>query len=249
MRKKIIAGNWKMNTSASEAVSLAKEIVASVGNVTDTDIVVCPPFIYLTQVGEVIKGSQVKLGAQDVHFDDNGAYTGKISVSMLKDVKVEYVILGHSEQRTYFHETNDSVNKKVKKVQEAGLIPIICVGETLEEREAGNTESVVEAHILGAYQGLTAEQATKTVIAYEPVWAIGTGKTASSDQAEQVHQFIRGLVADLFSDSVAQSVRIQYGGSMKPENAGELKAQPNVDGGLIGGAALKADSFKGIISA
>ena len=249
MRRNIVAGNWKMNTNVGDAVSLAKEIVSAVSDLTDTDIVVCPPFTSLTSVKEVISGSNVKLGAQDVHFEDNGAYTSKISVSMLKDIGVDYVILGHSEPRTYFGETNDDVNKKTKKVLAAGLIPIICVGETLEERESENTEKVVEAHIRGAYDGISEEDAQKTVIAYEPVWAIGTGKVATSDQAQDVHAFIRNLLATLYSDSLAQSVRIQYGGSMKPENAGELKSKPDVDGGLIGGAALKAESFKGIISA
>ncbi len=249
MRKYVVAGNWKMNTHLEDGVALAKAVAEKFSGNDKVEAVVCPPYLSITKVGEAIKGTAVKLGAQDCHFEDNGAYTGKVSVSMLKDAGVEYVILGHSEQRTYFHESNEGVNKKTKKVLEVGLTPIICVGETLEERESNNTEAVVEDHVRGAYAGLSAEDAEKTIIAYEPVWAIGTGKTATSAQAQEVHKFIRSLLAEMYSADLAEKVRIQYGGSMKPENAGELLAQPDVDGGLIGGAALKADSFIGIIEA
>lgn len=249
MRKYIIAGNWKMNMGLPEAANLAKDLVAALGSETKVDVVVCPPYIALSKVGEIIKGTSVKLGAQDAHWEENGAYTGKVSVSMLKAVGVDYVILGHSEQRQFFHETDATVNKKVKKVLEHGLTPIVCVGELLEERKAEKTLAVIKTQVEGAYAGLTAEQAAKTVIAYEPVWAIGTGLTASDAQAQEVHAYIRGLVKNLFGAGVADGMRIQYGGSMKADNAKGLLGQPDVDGGLIGGAALKAESFKGIITA
>lgn len=247
MRKKIIAGNWKMNKGVAEAESLAKDLVVAVGNVKDVQIVVCPTYLALSKVAEVLKGSNIKLGAQDAHYEDDGAYTGKVSVSMLKAIGVEYIILGHSEQRTYFHETDVTVNKKAKKVLGAGLVPIICVGETLEERQSNKTFEVVKTQTQGAYEGISKSDALKTVIAYEPVWAIGTGLTASDEQAQEVHAFIRKLLGEIYDAEVAQSVQIQYGGSMKAENAKGLLAQPDVDGGLIGGAALKADAFKGII--
>ena len=248
-RKKIIAGNWKMNTNLSEATALAHGILDQSRAYTHVEIVLCPPYISLTQVGQIIKGTHIKLGAQDVHWEENGAYTGKISVAMLKDVGVKYVIIGHSEQRSCFNESNITVNKKLRKVIGAGLTPIVCVGETLSEREAGNTEKIVEDHVRGAYMGLSGDDALKTVIAYEPVWAIGTGKTATADQAQEVHAFIRNLLSKIFDANVAASIQIQYGGSMKAENAIELLGKSDVDGGLIGGAALKAESFIGIIAA
>jgi len=249
MRKYIIAGNWKMNMGLPEAEKLAQEIVQVLGQESKVEVVVCPPYIAIPKVADIIKGSAVKLGAQDAHWEENGAYTGKVSVSMLKSVGVEYVILGHSEQRQYFHETDSTVNKKVKKVLEHGLQPIICVGELLEERKAEKTLQVIKTQIEGAYAGLSAEQATRTIIAYEPVWAIGTGLTASDEQAQEVHAYIRSLLKTMFGAGVSEGLRIQYGGSMKADNAKGLLGQPDVDGGLIGGAALKAESFKGIISA
>ena len=246
-RKKFIAGNWKMNTTLDEAVSLAKGIVAKLGSITDVDIALCPPYINLKAVSDVIKGSTIKLGAQDVHWEAKGAYTGKISCAMLKSVGVSYVIIGHSEQRTYFHETNETVNKKVKAALAAGLLPIICVGETLSERKSGKMESVVESHVRGAFTGLSQSDAEKCTIAYEPVWAIGTGETATPAQANEAHVFIRKLVKSIYNEECSQKVRIQYGGSMKPDNAKALLSLSDVDGGLIGGAALKVDDFAGIV--
>lgn len=247
MRKKIIAGNWKMNTTLNEAIELAKDIVERVKGIEDVDIVICPPYTNLYPVYQIIKDTNVKLGAQDLHWEDKGAYTGKISADMLLSVGVEYVIIGHSEQRTYFGETDETVNKKVKKALQKGLKPIVCVGETLEEREAGKTKEVVKTQVLGAFKDLSKEEVLKNIIAYEPVWAIGTGRNATPEQADEVHAFIREVLADLYDDEVAQKIRIQYGGSMKPENAKALLEKENIDGGLIGGASLKGESFYKII--
>ena len=251
MRRKIIAGNWKMNKSVEESAALATDIVAAAKKAGDlqAEIVICPTFLALDRVAQIVKGSPVQLGAQDVHFEAQGAFTGKVSTDMLKAIGVTYVILGHSEQRTFFGETDELVRKKIGKVLAEGLKPIICVGETLVEREAQKTESVVKCQVTAAYAGLTAEQAQTTVIAYEPVWAIGTGLTASDEQAQEVHAFIRSLLTAQYSANVANTIRIQYGGSMKPDNARGLMAQNDVDGGLIGGAALKADSFLAIVTA
>ena len=249
MRKNVIAGNWKMNKTCAGSAELAKAILEAAKGIDSVEIVICPTYPALDRVNGIVKGSNVGLGAQDMHWEDQGAFTGKISADMLQDVGVQYVILGHSEQRTYFHETNETVNKKTKKAIAAGLIPIVCVGETLEERESGTTENVVKEHVTEAFKGVSKEQAEKCIIAYEPVWAIGTGKTATPAMAQEVHKFIRGLLTGLYGATVAEKVRIQYGGSMKPDNAKELMAQPDIDGGLIGGAALKADSFLGIVKA
>ena len=246
-RKKFIAGNWKMNTTLEEARTLAKGLLDAVGKVTDVDIAICPPYTNLLTVGEVIKGSNIMLGAQDVHWEAKGAYTGKVSCSMLKSVGVTCVIVGHSEQRIYFHETDETVNKKAKAVLAAGLFPIICVGETLDERKKGLLTSVVGCQVKGAFNGLSEEDALKCTIAYEPVWAIGTGEVATPDQANEAHRFIRSVVAEIYNKSTAEMVRIQYGGSMKPDNAKDLLALSDVDGGLIGGAALKVQDFTGII--
>jgi triosephosphate isomerase (TIM) len=249
MRRKIIAGNWKMNKNIPEAVTLAKEIVTATKEAT-AQVIICPAYVCLAPVNEVIRGTHVMLGAQDVHWEEKGAFTGKVSCDMLKSAGVTYVIIGHSEQRTHFHETNQTVNKKVKAALKAGLLPIICVGETLTERESDRTEGVVKDHLEGAYQGLTREDALKTVIAYEPVWAIGTGKVATPEQAQAVHAFIRKKVLSVLYDADAASkIRIQYGGSMKADNAATLLEQTDIDGGLIGGAALKAEDFKGIVLA
>jgi len=248
MRRRIIAGNWKMNKTIPEAVELAKGVVAK-SKGAEAEVVVCPTYVCLSAVAAVLEGSNVALGAQDVHWEPKGAYTGKVSVDMLKSAGVKYVIIGHSEQRQYFGETNETVNKKVKATLAGGLLPIICVGETLEEREAGKTNDVVKSHVEGAYAGLSKEEALKTVVAYEPVWAIGTGKVATPAQAKEVHAFIRNeLLAKLYDKDAADQIRIQYGGSMKPDNAGELLGG-DIDGGLIGGAALKADDFDGIVRA
>jgi len=246
-RKIFIAGNWKMNTTIDEAVELAKAVVEECKGRGDVEVAVCPPYISLSAVAQAIKGSGIKLGAQDVHWEASGAYTGKISVDMLKSVGCEYVIIGHSEQRQYFGETDESVNKKVKAVLAGGLKPIICVGELLAERENGLTEKVVEKQVVGAYKDLSKEDALKTIIAYEPVWAIGTGKTATPEQADDVHLFVRKVLEKLYDKDLAQKLVIQYGGSMNPKNAKELLAKVNVDGGLIGGASLKPDQFKGVV--
>ncbi len=249
MRQRIIAGNWKMNKTIPEAIELAKGVVAATAGAT-AEVVVCPTYVCLAAVGEVVKGTHVALGAQDMHWEKSGAFTGKVSADMLLSAGVRYVIIGHSEQRTYFHETNETVNKKVKAALAAGLLPIVCVGETLAEREGGRTQAVVEDHVVGGYAGLSPQDALKTVIAYEPVWAIGTGKVATPEQAQEVHAFIRGtLLMRLYGAEVAAAIRIQYGGSMKADNAAELLAKPDIDGGLIGGAALKAADFGGIVKA
>ncbi|HKP97862.1 MAG TPA: triose-phosphate isomerase [Fibrobacteria bacterium] len=252
MRKKIIAGNWKMNKTVAESAQLAADLAAAAKGqafAEKAEIVVCPTYLALDRVSGILKGSPIKLGAQDAHWGNQGAFTGKVSVDMLKALGVTYVILGHSEPRTLFGETDADVNKKTLKVLAEGLIPIVCVGETLSEREAAVTEKVVGAQVRAAYAGVSAQDAAKTVIAYEPVWAIGTGRNASDDQAQAVHKFIRGLLLELYGAPVAEAVRIQYGGSMKPENAAGLLKQPDVDGGLIGGASLKVDAFLGIIKA
>ena len=250
MLRKILAGNWKMHKTVAESVALAQDIVAALkAKPSASEVVVCPTYVALDRVAAVMAGSPVLLGAQDMHWESQGAYTGKISADMLKAIGVTYVILGHSEQRAYFHETDETVNKKTIKALAEGLRPIVCVGETLAEREAEITEKVVETQVRGAYAGVSAADALDTVIAYEPVWAIGTGRNATPHQAQEVHRFIRNLLASLYGDSVSNALRIQYGGSMKPDNAAELLSQADVDGGLIGGAALKVDAFLGIIAA
>jgi triosephosphate isomerase len=249
-RRTILAGNWKMHKTVEESAALAKEIAAALAAKPSAhEVVICPTYVALDRVLQTVAGTAVQVGAQDMHWEGQGAFTGKISGDMLKAMGVTYVILGHSEQRAYFNETDETVNKKVHKALADGLKPIVCVGETLEEREGNVTEKVVETQLRGAYDGVSAEQALNTVVAYEPVWAIGTGRTASSQQAQDVHKFIRGLLTSLYGSETAEALRIQYGGSMKAENAAELLSQPDVDGGLIGGAALKADTFLGIITA
>jgi triosephosphate isomerase len=249
MRKKIIAGNWKMNKTIAEALTLVKGIQAELDGCKEVEVVVCPPFTALKSVSDVLTGSQIKLGCQNMSSENDGAYTGEISHTMLKELFVKYVILGHSERRQYYKETDFWVNKKVKKALETNLRPIVCVGEKLEEREAGNTEKVVEAQVRGSLADITAEQFENVVVAYEPVWAIGTGKTATSEQAQEVHAFIRGIIRDMVGEKAAKGLRIQYGGSMKASNAKELLSQPDIDGGLIGGAALEARSFIDIVKA
>jgi triosephosphate isomerase len=247
MRKIVVCGNWKMNKTVAESVELAKEIVEAVKDIKNVTVAIAPTFLATAKVADVVKGSNVKLAVQDIHWENQGAYTGKVSVDMVKDLGVEMVILGHSEQRQYFGETDETVNKKVKKVMAAGLTPIICIGETLAEREGGKLEEVLRTQTAGAYAGLTAEEALNTVVAYEPVWAIGTGVVASDEQAQDTQAFVRSVLKDLYSSEVAESISIQYGGSMKPDNAEGLLNQKDIDGGLIGGAALKAESFLGII--
>ena len=248
MRKPIIAGNWKMNKTPAEAVELVKGLIPLVKD-ADCDVVVCVPAADYTVVAETIKGTNIKLGAQNVHFAEKGAYTGELSVEMLKAVGCEYVIIGHSERRQYFGETDFTVNKKVLAALEAGLHPIICVGESLEQRELGITMELIALQVKSALAGVPAEKLRKCVIAYEPIWAIGTGKTATAEQAAEVCTSIRTTVRHLYGARIARSITIQYGGSMKPGNAAELLAQPDIDGGLIGGAALKPADFVEIINA
>ena len=248
-RKKVIAGNWKMNKTAGEAATLTKDIVAEVGRETSVDIVLCPPFTALAAVAHELEGQAVKLGAQNMHPEKNGAYTGEISAEMLRTLYVTHVILGHSERRTYFGETDAFINRKVLIALANELKPILCVGETLAEREAGSTLAVVQRHVEGGLAGVKPEQITTVIIAYEPVWAIGTGKVATTAQAQEVHAFIRDLLTKLYGAPLAQKVRILYGGSMKPSNAAELLAEKDIDGGLIGGASLEAKSFIELVKA
>ena len=246
MRKIIIAGNWKMNETPSQAAELAEEIAKLQGN---CEIVICPPFVDLFYARRAIEGSQVKLGAQNCHWKESGAFTGEISADMLVEVGCEYVIVGHSERRQYFGETDETVNLRTAAALEKGLKVIVCVGESKEERESGVTETVIDRQIREGLKGLTPEQMQNVVIAYEPVWAIGTGLTATAQQAQDVCAFIRGLLAELFGKETAEETTIQYGGSMKPSNAAELLAMPDIDGGLIGGASLKPADFAGIVAA
>lgn len=247
MRKPIIAGNWKLNNTQAQARELTEGIVAQVKDVQDVDVVLCPVYTSLAVTEQAIAGSQVALGAQDVYWQESGAFTGEVSPSLLKDAGCTYVIIGHSERRQYFGETNETVNKKVKAALSAGLTPIMCVGETLEEREAGQVEAVVGDHVKGGLNELSAEDINKVVIAYEPVWAIGTGKTATPEQAQEVHAYIRKLLVELAGADVAANVRIQYGGSVKPDNVKILMEKEDIDGALVGGASLKVDSFVSLV--
>lgn len=236
-----------MNRTPSQAVVLAQELARTVKGNETAEIVVCPPFTALVAVRDTLKGTRIELGAQDLHWEDEGAFTGKISADMLLDAGCTHVIIGHSEQRTYFHETDITVNQKVRKALATGLIPILCVGETLEERDGNRAFDVVKKQTEGAFAGIA--NPGPTVIAYEPVWAIGTGRNATPEQAQEMHAFIRKLVGTIYSADIASSMRILYGGSMKPDNAKGLLNQGDIDGGLIGGAALKADTFYGIVQA
>jgi triosephosphate isomerase len=246
-RKLIIAGNWKMNKTVAEALDLVKDLKLDLANIKEVDIVVCPPFTALCEVSKVILHSNIRLGAQNMSEHNSGAYTGEIAAGMLKEFSVRYVILGHSERRQYLGETDALVAKKALAAHAAAIKPIVCVGETLAQREAGQMEKVLDTQVRGSLAGLSKQQMEETVLAYEPVWAIGTGKTATSAQAQEVHAFIRRLLATLFDETVARRVRIQYGGSVKPSNAKELMSQPDVDGALVGGASLETRSFADII--
>jgi len=247
-RKKIIAGNWKMNKTQNEARVLVENLIMEIGKFNDADIVLCPPFIALPAVSEMLSSvANIRLGAQNMHEAASGAYTGEISAGMLRELYVRYVIIGHSERRQYFHEDNATVNRKTKAALAAELRPIVCVGETLPEREADQWKKVLEIQLKEGLAGFTDEQLTDLILAYEPVWAIGTGKTASPAQAEEAHQWIRKVLADNFSPAASERIRIQYGGSVKPENAKELLGQPNIDGALVGGASLDARGFAAII--
>ena len=249
MRKKLIAGNWKMFKKLEEGKTLASEITSQASSVPKVDLVVCPPYTALAAVSEALKNSPARSGAQDMHWEEQGAFTGKISWDMIVDAGAAYVIIGHSEQRTYFHETDETVNKKVKTALKGGLTPIICVGETLAERDGNRTLDVVSTQTRGAFAGLTVADAVKCVIAYEPVWAIGTGRNATPEQAQEVHANIRALIQSMYDAATADGMRILYGGSMKPDNAAALLSMKDIDGGLIGGASLKADTFLAIAKA
>ncbi len=249
MRKIIIAGNWKLNKTIGEAKELVGQLKDLVKGISKVDIVVCPVYTALSAVSGQIADSDIGLGAQDLFWEEKGAFTGEVSASLLKDAGASYVIIGHSERRQYFCETDEWVNKKLNAALAAGLAPIVCVGETLSEREADKTFAVIERQLKGAFDGISGDDMKKCIIAYEPVWAIGTGKTATPQQAQDVHSFIREQIAVMFGSEVAQTMRIQYGGSVKPANAKELLSQPDIDGALVGGASLKAEDFAQIIKA
>ena len=241
MRKPIIAGNWKMHKTIAEALEFVNDIKDRVNN-EKVEAVICAPFTLLKDLKEATKGTSIKIGAQNMHFEEKGAFTGEISPLMLKELDMDYVIIGHSERRQYFNETNETVNRKVLKALEVGIDPILCVGETLEEREAGNTKDICKVQVEKALENVSKEDIAKVVIAYEPIWAIGTGKTATSEDANDVIAYIRQVVANLYKD-LANEVRIQYGGSVKPSNVGEIMNQSDIDGALVGGASLEANDY------
>jgi len=249
MRKKVIAGNWKMNKLLGEAVQFVDEVKERVPSNEKVEAVVCAPFPYLPTLVEKAKNTNLEIAAQNMHFEDNGAYTGEVSPEMLKDIGVTYVVLGHSERREMFAETDETVNKKAHAAFKHGLVPIICVGETLEQREANETMTIVENQVKAALEGLTEAQVKEAIVAYEPIWAIGTGKTATSEQANEVCTHIRKTVAETVSEAASEALRIQYGGSVKPSNVDELLAQSDIDGALVGGASLEADSFLQLVEA
>ncbi|OGU34916.1 MAG: triose-phosphate isomerase [Ignavibacteria bacterium GWB2_35_6b] len=248
MRKKVVAGNWKMNNDLSQSVNLISEIKNAItGKELNAEVIICPPFTSLETASALVKDTNVKLGAQNMYYEESGAYTGEISASMLKSVGCEYVILGHSERRAIFGESDEVINKKIKKALSSGLKPIFCIGETLEERESGVTNKIIERQVRNGLTGISTEELESIIVAYEPVWAIGTGKTATPEQAQEVHKFIRNLIKELYSSNSAENLTIQYGGSVKADNAKSLLSQPDIDGALVGGACLKADSFFDII--
>ena len=249
MRKVIVAGNWKMNKTAKEAVKFFNELKPLVADVKNAGIIIGAPFTALETATRETAGSNIKIAAENMNAKESGAYTGEVSPLMLKDLGVEYVILGHSERREYYHENDEIINEKVKSALAHDLKPILCIGEKLEQREAGTTNDVVKTQIVGGLKDVTAEQMANVVLAYEPVWAIGTGKTATPDQAQEVHAFIRGLLTDLYGKEVAENVTVQYGGSMNDGNAADLIAQTDIDGGLVGGASLIPEKFAVIIKA
>jgi len=243
MRKPVIAGNWKMHNTISEALDLVRGVKPQVEGVTDVEIIVSPVYTALASVAAELKGSNINVASQNIFWEEKGAFTGEVAPNMITDAGCTHAIIGHSERRQYFGETDQTVNKRVKAALSVGLIPIVCVGETLEERDSGKTIAVVDVQVKGGLVELSAEDIAKIIIAYEPVWAIGTGKTATPDMAEEVHKQIRSVVADISDASIADGTRILYGGSVKPENVDDLMAQPDIDGALVGGAALKVDSF------
>lgn len=247
-RKLFIAGNWKMNKTAGEAAEMVSALLLKVADLSGkVNMAICPPYTALDRVSSLLKGKEIALGAQNLSDKKFGAYTGEISAAMLLDLGVKYVIIGHSERRQYCFETNELVNRKAKLALDAGLFPIVCIGETLSEREAGKTDNVIVGQVKGSFAGLTAEEMLKITIAYEPVWAIGTGKTATPDEAQEVHALIRHLLAEIYGEDAAEQIIIQYGGSVKPENARELMSRPDIDGALVGGASLEANNFAELI--
>jgi len=248
MRTPIIAGNWKMYKTLKDSVEFAKALDAKLrAGVSGREILICPPTLSVAAVAEALKGSAIQVGSQDAHWENEGAFTGNVSPAMLKDAGVKYCILGHSERRQYEQESDATINKKAKNVLKNGLRAIICVGETLAQRESGKTNVVIETQVKGCFEGIPASDLGQVVIAYEPVWAIGTGKTATPAQAQEVHAFIRGLLKTMYGEAAANEMRIQYGGSVKPENVKELMACPDIDGALVGGASLKVDSFEALV--
>jgi len=246
-RKPLIAGNWKMYKTGPQAAEVASRLKSLVGDIMDVEVMVAPPFTALGTVAGILKGSVIRIGGQDLFWEAEGAYTGEISAPMLKGAGCTHVIIGHSERRQYFGETNATVNRKIRAALLGGLIPVLCIGESEAERDSGQTFSVVQKQLEEGLEGFSSDDVQKMTIAYEPVWAIGTGKTATTDQAQEVHEFIRGQMETAYGNSVAKAVRILYGGSVKPENIGELMAMPDIDGALVGGASLDADSFAGIV--
>src|ERR1700720_2644244 len=250
MRKKIIAANWKMNMTQTESAHFIQSLLLDLGDITDVEVVILPPFTAIAKVMEALGASQsIKVGAQNMHWEPNGPYTGEISAALLRDLLVRYVVLGHSERRTLFGETDEIVNRKVRAAHEATLRPIVCVGETLEQRDKGNVEKILSIQLRGSLKDFSDKELQETVIAYEPVWAIGTGRNATPAQAQQAHAFIRHTLSEMCDQTIADRVRIQYGGSVKPENARELMTQPDIDGALVGGASLDPRSFAQIVKA
>ena len=247
MRKTIIAGNWKLNKTIDEAIELVTLLKRDLSDVSEVDIVVCPVTTALSAINDVVLESNIEMGAQNLYWEDSGAFTGEVSAPLIKDAGCKYVIIGHSERRQYFGETNETVNKKIKAALAAGLLPIVCVGEVLEERESGKTFDVVRSQVTESLAGFSVDELARLVVAYEPVWAIGTGKTATPEQAQEVHKFIRGIIAEIGNDEVAAGLRLQYGGSVKPDNVKELMSQEDIDGALVGGASLKPDSFVALV--
>jgi len=250
MRKKIVAANWKMNMTQAEAARFIESMLLDLGEITDVEVVIVPPFTAIAKVMEALGRAQnIKVGAQNMYWEKNGPFTGEISGPLLRDLFVHYVVLGHSERRTLFGETDEIVNRKVRAAHEATLRPIVCIGETLEQRDKGNVEKILAIQMRGSLAGLNAKELQETVVAYEPVWAIGTGRNATPDQAQEAHAFVRHILGEMADDATAERVRIQYGGSVKPENARELMSQPDIDGALVGGASLDPRSFVQIVKA
>jgi triosephosphate isomerase len=250
MRKKIVAANWKMNMTQAESARFIESFLLDLGDITDVEVVILPPFTAIAKVMEALGKSQnIKVGAQNMHWERSGAFTGEISAALLRDLFVHYVVLGHSERRTLFGETDEIVNRKVHAAHEATLRPIVCIGETLEQRDKGNVEKILAIQLRGSLKELNEKELQETVIAYEPVWAIGTGRNATPEQAQEAHAFIRHILSEMANDATAERIRIQYGGSVKPENAHELMTQPDIDGALVGGASLDPRSFAQIVKA